>query len=137
MKISSEERVVFAELADVLIPGNDTMPSASQANIQGMFLDNLLALRPELITDTKRAIKIAVGMPPTEAVKFLNTDRPKLFGTLSLLAAAAYFMVPEVRESLGYPGQQSRPVLPEEENQHDDMELLRDVIERGPIFRKV
>lgn len=137
MEISSEERVIFAELADVLIPGNDTMPSASQANIQGIFLDNLLALRPELITDTKRAIKIAVGIPPAEAIKFLNTDHPELFETVSLLAAAAYFIVPEVRDSLGYPGQRSRPVLPEEENEHDDMELLRDVIERGPIFRKV
>ena len=76
-------------------------------------------------------------MPPAEAIKFLNTDRPELFGTLSLLAAAAYFMVPEVRDSLKYPGQRSRPVLPEEENQHDDMELLRVVIKRGPIFRKV
>ena len=134
-QLTPSERAQFVAIADILICGDDIMPAASQANIAGERLDRLLALRPEFRRLLKDALDATRDMDSREAVQFLNAEQPAWFGPLSLLAAAAYFMNQEVRDALNYPGQQRRPVLPIEENDPIDSELLNPVIQRGPIYR--
>ena len=48
MSFNQKERALLAELADVLIPAAGGMPSASQADVAGKWLDAVLAARPDL-----------------------------------------------------------------------------------------
>jgi hypothetical protein len=49
--------------------------------------------------------------------------------------AGAYFLNPEVRRLIGYPGQEARPIEPEDPPDYEQDGLLASVVERGPIFR--
>ena len=141
--LNAADRATFAAIADQLIPAVEGMPSASQVGIQDAPLDHVLDLRPELGADLRRGLRACVGVDPASAVERLNQADPAALGAIGLVASAAYYMQPRVRELLGYPGQVSRPAEPAEEHdylkggpkegQGDD--LLQVVIDRGPIYR--
>ena len=135
MKLSEVDRQIFAALADVLIPAAEGMPSASQVGIHGAPLDAVLRFRPELGADLQRGLQAAGGADPRRAVEALNREDPAALGAIGLAASAAYYMHPKVHQLLGYPGQVSRPVTPEEENDYARGDILRPVIERGSIYR--
>ena len=60
----------------------------------------------------------------------IETQEPELFEALTTAIAGGYFLSADVRERLGYPGQQAKKL------QDDfDPELLQPVIDRGTIFR--
>ena len=65
----------------------------------------------------------------------LNRDDPDAIGVIGLVASSAYYLVPDVRDRLGYPGQTHRPAMEDEEG--DYLDLIQPVIDRGPIYRKV
>ena len=134
-ELSQAERAHFVALAVTLMPGGEGMPAASGAESEGERRDHLLGLRPDLAQPLKEALGATKDMAPGDAIALLNNEHREWFDALSLLAAAAYFMSQDVRDALNYPGQQSRPVLPAEENDPRDAELLRAVSERGPIYR--
>ncbi len=133
--LSDADRAVFAGVADVLIPAAAGMPSASDVGVQHAPADHVLSLRPELWPDLRRALGKAAGVPPAEAADGLNRDDPAALQAIGTIAAAAYYMDPGVRDRLGYPGQESRPVMPEEEGDYLEDGLLQAVIDRGPIYR--
>jgi hypothetical protein len=134
MTISQEQRARLAVLADVLIPAGDGMPSASQAEVAGRWLDAVLAARPDL-TDRLQKV-LATTNPenhPAEAVDALRRDNPAAFEVLAEVIPAAYFMNASVQQALGYAGQGPRPIDPRPDYMEND--LLASVIRRGPIFR--
>jgi len=133
--LNSDQRARFAELADILIPEALGMPAASQLTLQEAPLDHVLALRPEIHADLQRGLERSRTLDPRDAAEFLNLEDPAAFGAIGLAASAAYYMHPEVRALLSYPGQTSRPVRPEEENDFLRNNLLQPVIERGAIYR--
>jgi hypothetical protein len=47
-EFNPQERTLLAALADVLIPAGNGMPSASQAGVADLWLDAVLAARPDL-----------------------------------------------------------------------------------------
>ena len=96
------------ELADRLIPAEDGMPSASEAGATGVWLEAVLQARPDL----------------REPVENLEPD------AVASAVVAAYYFNPEVRERIGYAGQQAIPLGPAD---HDD--LLESVVARGPVYR--
>jgi len=49
--------------------------------------------------------------------------------------AGAYFLNPEVRQAVGYPGQQAAPIVPEDPPDYEQDGLLASVIARGLIYR--
>ena len=49
--------------------------------------------------------------------------------------AGAYFLNPEVRQAIGYPGQQAVPIVPEDPPDYEQDGLLASVIARGLIYR--
>jgi hypothetical protein len=55
------------------------------------------------------------------------------FSVLSEVTAGAYFMNPQVRQSLGYDGQNARPIDP----RPDYQDLLEAVVRRGSIYRSI
>lgn len=134
--LTDAQRQTFAALADALIPEAEGMPAASQVGLQGASLDQVLELRPDLHEAFFRALERAAGKEAGEVLQQLNRDDHLAIGAVGALASAAYYMQPEVWRRLGYPGQTSRPAEPEEENDYMQNDLLKPVIDRGPIYRK-
>jgi hypothetical protein len=54
---------------------------------------------------------------------------------LTAVVPGAYFLNPETRAALGYPGLERRPIDPDAAPDYDDDGLLASVIERGPVYR--
>jgi hypothetical protein len=109
-------------LADQLIPGEDGMPSASEAGATGEWLDAVLAARPDL----RAPLEALEG----ETIDGLRERDPAGWAALTSAVVAAYYFNPEVRERIGYAGQQAIPLGPP-----DHEELLGSVQARGPVYR--
>ena len=124
------DRETLAALADALIPEADGMPSASQAGATGARLDEVLRVRGDLEEPLQALTAAARGRDASAEVERLRAHEPELFEALTTAVAGAYFMSPEVRERLGYPGQQAKKL-----EDDFDQELLQPVIDRGTIFR--
>jgi hypothetical protein len=69
-------------------------------------------------------------MDPAAEVERLKAEEPELFEALTTAIAGGYFMSEDVRERLGYPGQQALELK-------DDLDpaLLQPVVDRGTIYR--
>jgi hypothetical protein len=124
------DRETLAALADLLIPEADGMPSASQAGATGAWLDEVLRVRADLEEPLVQLTEAARGRDAGHEVERLRAEQPELFEALTTAVAGAYFMNDKVRERLGYPGQQAKPL-----ERDLDLELLQPVIDRGTIFR--
>ena len=131
---NQDERAIFAALADVLIPAGEGMPSASQADVAGQWLDEVLAARPDLAEGLRDVLRKTAGREPQRAVEELRKGDPAAFGVLAETVPGAYFMNPKVREAIGYAGQDARPIDPRPDYLDDG--LLESVIARGPIYRQ-
>jgi hypothetical protein len=127
------ERAVLGQLADVLIPAADGFPSASQAGVTGEKLDEVLTVRPDLAGPLKKMVSLVEGLHPVKAVAKLEASHPDLFGALTDFVPGAYFLNPTVRAKLAYEGQAAVPIPSPPD--HVESELLRPVIDRGPIYR--
>jgi hypothetical protein len=129
------DRETLSALADVLIPAADGMPAASEAGATGDWLDEVLRARGDLESPLHRLLERARGADPAGEVERLEREEPEAFEALSTAVAGAYFLNPEVRRLIGYPGQEARPIEPEDPPDYEQEGLLASVVERGPIFR--
>jgi hypothetical protein len=134
MTFDANERSVLAGLADVLIPAGEGFPSASEAEVAGEGLNQVLSARPDLAVGLKQLLVSAGGRPPAEVVADLQKTDPASFDILAELVPGAYFLNPQVRERLSYHGQGPRPFVPRPDYLEDD--LLQSVIDRGTIYRR-
>ncbi len=133
--MNAGQRAALARLADELIPAAGGLPSASQAGVAGELLDEVLRLRPDF-ADLLGAVVDRLGsLEPGVAIARLRDGDPDGFFVLTEVVAGGYFLSPEVRRSVGYPGQQAVPILPEEPPDYEQDDLLATVVARGPIYR--
>jgi hypothetical protein len=127
--VNGQQRATLARLADELIPSADGMPSASQAGVAGPLLDQVLALRPDFVAPLMEVVDRFATISEVQ-------DRaPGGFAILTEVVAGGYFLSPEVREQIGYRGQQSVPIVSEDPPDYEQNGLLASVISRGPIYR--
>jgi hypothetical protein len=128
-----QERALLAALADVLIPAEGGMPSASEAGVADSWLDAVLVARPDLIGGLKELLATADHRDAGEVVAALRANDPAALDVLTQTIAGAYFMNPRVQQLIGYAVQDPRPIDPHAD--YNDDGLLESVIRRGPIFR--
>ena len=136
MSFDDAERVLLATLADELIPAGSGMPSASQADVAGRWLDAVLAARPDLVDGLQSILTTArqqEAASPKDIVSDLRTESPDAFGALAETVSGAYFMNPDVQQAVGYSGQAARAIDPRPDYMENG--LLESVIRRGPIYR--
>lgn len=133
MNLTSAERQLFAALADLLIPAGGGFPSASEAGVANQGLDQLLAVRPDLLNPLKSLLLRAKDRSPAEFLRELQTSDQGAFGVLTEAVPGAYFLDPDVRAKLKYTGQSARPIDPRQDYLDDG--LLQSVIDRGRIYR--
>jgi hypothetical protein len=131
--LDDDTRQTLTALADLLIPGNERMPSASQAAVGEKWIDHALAARPDWAQAFVALLKNARDKEYRIVLADLQALHPASFIMLTELVAGAYFLNPEVRKVVGYPGQQAIPIAEEPEEQLQ--ELIEPVIRRGPIYR--
>jgi hypothetical protein len=129
-------RVRLAQAADGLIPAADGMPAPSSVGIAGAQLDLVLASRPDLADDLRRALAAAGEVDDAVAwVEALRVRDPSGYHALVTAIVAGYYMHSEVKRLLGYPGQVPEAVVVDGYPDYVDEGLLERVYERGPIYR--
>lgn len=136
VSISDRHRRRLAALADILIPGDSIMPSATAVDVDHQLIDRAAAVRPDLVPALNAVLDAIPDDAAPEDVRraadaFAEVD-PNAFNAFGQLLKGAYFLAPSVLSSIGYPGQEARPLT-------DDLdtyiELLAEVVERGEFFR--
>jgi hypothetical protein len=134
-KFDADRQAVLAAVADVLIPKGDGMPSASEAGVAARWLDEVLRLRPDFGPPLAAVLDSIKGIDAGAAVARLRAEDPAGFGILAEVVAGGYFLNPQVRSAIGYPGQQSVPIVHEEPPDYEQDGLIASVIARGRVYR--
>jgi hypothetical protein len=160
----SAERALFAQLADVLIPAAPGHLSASQADVAGYWLDQVLTARPDLAAPLKALIAQAAGtfvVPPSgrEVAPDAAIGSPPEGGTTNGLTGreaasfvahlrasdkSAFGVLAEVVPGAYFMNPEVQKAIgytgqtPREIDPHADYlddGLLESVLSRGPIYR--
>ena len=135
VKLTDVQRARLVVVSGALIPSAEGMPAANEVDPQGAYIDRVLELRPELSPAIVRGLATIADSDIEGSLARLNSDDPEALGAIGVAVTGAYYIQPEVHKKLGYPGQQQRPAMPEEENDYMQDELLKPVIDRGSIYR--
>jgi hypothetical protein len=134
--IDERLRARLASVADMLIPAADRMPAASAVDIGGRQLDAVLTFRPDLVDGLRRALDAAGGVDDAIGwIESLRAEDPSGYEALVTAVVGGYYLHPEVKRLLGYPGQIPEPVNVDRFPDYADEGLLERVYERGPIYR--
>jgi hypothetical protein len=128
---NSEQRQVFATLAETLIPASDTMPSATTAEVSGALLDQVLGYRPDLVDALTAALDSSVGKDPEAALDSLSAEQPEQFEALTVLAAGSYFLSPAVKAAMPY----DAAPRPARDDIDSYVDMLEHVVDRGFVIR--
>jgi hypothetical protein len=131
--LTPTQRERLASLADVLIPSAEGMPSASEADVPTRWIDDALGYRPDLADGLVAALDAAGDLPAEQAVELLNREHIPAFEALGTLTAGAYFLNPDIKQRIGYPGQVATPAR---EDLDTYVDLLENVVERGQVYRE-
>lgn len=135
--LTEYDRALFTDLADVLVPGDGTMPAARDIDIAHNLLDRALATRPDMYAPLRvilDAVRARTGEDLSAVIDDLAVTRLDDFEVFGKLISGAYFLDPRVREAIGYPGQEARPLV---DDTAEYLDLLENVVDRGPVFRAI
>jgi non-ribosomal peptide synthetase component F len=130
-----DQWAILAALADHLVPAAERMPQASAVGMPGALLDQVLNARPDLRTQLLQLLRRARGVEPAQFIAGLYRDDPEGLHVLGLVVAGGYYLSPEVRRRLGYPGQTRQSFDPDTPAEYLTDGTLQRVIDRGPIWR--
>lgn len=128
------QRLALARLADVLVAEGADMPSASAVGVAGDLLDRCLVAAPSFFEPLVALLDEVPAVGLDDFVRRLEVERPDDFAVLSTTVVAAYYLSDEVRELIGYPGQQPNPLSVAVEPNY--LDLLERVYERHPGYRR-
>jgi hypothetical protein len=124
----------LTQIADGLIPATDEMPAPGQVDVGGRQLDVVLASRPDLADDLRRALETS-GSDPLAHLELLAANDPPAHEALVTAVIAGYYLQPDVQRRLGYPGQIGEEVRVDTYPDYAHEGQLERVLERGPIYR--
>ena len=122
----------FATIADCMIPSSDDMPSASAVCVDDLLRGKLARYRPDLVAAVGAILSRQTAQSAEEFVGRLEIEDPAAFQQLFQAVAGAYYLSPEVRNRIGYPGQQAE-MLPRDGIGVED--LLEEMLEAPKRFR--
>ena len=134
--ISPELRSVFQGLADVLIAEGHGKPPASAVGISGDLLDRALATLPSFSGPLLDILEEARNQDPERFARLLHASRPTDFRALATVTVGAYYLSPEVRSLIGYPGQAPAPLSTAGTPEYLTGGMLERVYEHHPGYRR-
>lgn len=129
------DRAALGQLADLLIPAAAGMPSATEVDVQGKWMDRATGARPELVSLLRPAIDAVLAADAERALAELKANDMDALETFMNTIAACYYMHPGVRKRIGYSGQDALPISEGEAEYYLSDDLLGPVLARGPIYR--
>ncbi len=107
--LNDADRQVLWDVADVLIPATEVMPSLRDADADGTWLQRTCAARPDLVEELKLLLGELRGADLSAVLVSLHSNDRARFDVLATFVAGTYYMVPAVRDLIGYPGQVRNP----------------------------
>ncbi len=129
-----DQRLTLARLADVLVAEGLGMPAASAVGVADGLLDRCLDAAPALAEPLLALLDEAPADDLDVFVRGLAAGRPDDFAILTTTVVGAYYLSAEVRELIGYPGQQPSPLSAAAEPEY--FEMLERVYDRHPGYRE-
>lgn len=135
--LTEEEQSTLLRIADTLIPAAGPNPKASDADQFVPYLHLALAARADVFDAVLTAVVKLSDVADADmhdALKAMWTGDKFTFDPLSSVIAGAYFMTPEVKALVGYPGQHRDPAGLEDAANELETGILEPVLERGFIY---
>lgn len=135
--LTADQTQTLTAIADVLIGGTATDPKPSILEKYAKSLDIAVAARTRDIEKVKGLIAEFKSLDEVQIDQTLRTwdkERPEDFQIISSIVAGSYFMLPEIKELIGYPGQVRD--IPKVDDAANDLAdgILEPVLERGTIY---
>lgn len=127
-------RAAFTAVAGHLIPAAHGMPSAGDV-VGDARLRFVLRARPDLVEPLVEALRSELGRDPAARLTALERDEPDHHAALLLVVVGGYYTDKGVRDLLGYPGQEARPVIAGQYPAFLAEGLTDQVLAHGPIWR--
>ena len=135
--LADNELTTLLRIADQLIPAFGPNPKASDAQDYAAYLQLALAARADVFDMVMSAVAALADVPNADlwaALQQMWSNDKFTFDPLSSIIAGAYFMTPQVKSLIGYPGQQRDPAGLEDAANELETGILDPVIERGSIY---
>jgi hypothetical protein len=135
--VSADELAVLLRVADCLIPASGPNPKPSDVAEYVPYLNVALAARSDVFDRLMAAVDELAAVSAGamwERLKRMWAEDTDTFDPLSSVVAGAYFMTPEVKALIGYPGQHRDTAPLEQAADELGDGLLDPVIERGSIY---
>ena len=132
--LDPDARATFSALAGHLIPEAHGMPSAADV-IGDARLRFVLTTRRDLLEPLLAALRPGLGEDAASRLATLERDDPEAHAALISTIVFAYYTDREVRERLGYPGQEAKQLYSWKVPDFIEEGLTDQVIARGPIWR--
>jgi hypothetical protein len=124
----------LSAVADHLIPEAHGMPSAGVV-VDQTRLQFVLGARPDLAEPLRAALRPELGDDPAARLAVLERDEPEHHGALVLAVVGGYYTDRDVRDRLGYPGQQAKQLYSWKYPEYMEEGLIDKVLARGPVWR--
>ena len=129
-----DRRAVFSAIADRLIPEAHGMPSAAHV-VGDARLRFVLRARPDLVDPLLSALRPELGDDPAARLDTLEREEPDHHAALVLAVVGGYYTDKDVRERLGYPGQEAKTLYSWKVPDFIEEGLTDRVLARGPVWR--
>lgn len=127
-QLTQAERAVLEKLADALIPAAPGCLSATDAGVGDNLLAQATTYAPSLPALLRRVVVKVGERTPQTALLSLKKDDPAAYDVFCEMIAAIYFLSPQVRAGVGFPGREPKPAKVDVSDLED---LLLPVMEGG------
>jgi hypothetical protein len=132
--LDAARRATFTAVADHLIPAAHGMPSAGDV-VDDVRLRFVLTARPDIVDPLTAALRPELGSDPEARLDALERDEPAHHSALLLAVVGGYYTDRDVRDRLGYPGQEAKQLYSWKVPDYVDEGLIDKVLARGPVWR--
>jgi hypothetical protein len=132
--LDGARRAVFTAVAARLIPEAHGMPSAG-AVVDDTRLRFVLTARPDLAEPLAAALRPDLGDDPDARLAALQRDEPDHHGALVSTVVFGYYTDGDVRDRLGYPGQEAKTLYSWQLPEYIEEGLIDQVLARGAVWR--
>jgi hypothetical protein len=132
--LDAAQLAVFAAVADQLIPAAHGMPAAGTV-VGDARIAFVLGARPDLAEALREALRPGLGDDPVTRLAALERNDRAARDALVQTVVFGYYTDADVRERLGYPGQEAKQLYSWKVPEYIDEGLIDRVLARGPVWR--
>jgi hypothetical protein len=133
-QLDAQRMARLAAVAGHLIPAAHGMPSAGDV-VSEARLRFVLDARPDLLEPLQAALRPELGDDVAMRLAVLEREEPAHLAALQLVIVGGYYTDRQVRDLIGYPGQEAIEVRSWLVPPYIDEGLIDAVLSRGPVWR--